>query len=193
MRPKHLRWKASSPDREDLVEQEHVRVEEGGDREAEAHRHPGRVRAHRPVDRVLELGERDDLVEARADLGPTEPLDRTVEEHVLAPGEVGVEPRAELEERADAPFGAHLPGRRLDDSRDHTQERRLARAVTADEPDRLAARDVERDVVERPDVLGAGAAALDEEVLQRSRLASMDAKAPRDAFYPDLTRRHREV
>ena len=53
-------------DGEDLVEQQDVGIEERGDREAEPHRHPRRVRAHRPVDRVLELGEGDDLVEALA-------------------------------------------------------------------------------------------------------------------------------
>ena len=57
-------------DGEDLVEEQDVRVEEGGDGEAEAHRHPRRVRPHRPVDRVLQLGERDDLVEPAPDLGP---------------------------------------------------------------------------------------------------------------------------
>ena len=56
-------------DREHLVEQEHVRVQVRRDREAEPHVHPRRVGAHGPVDRLLELGERDDLVEALADLG----------------------------------------------------------------------------------------------------------------------------
>ena len=55
-------------DGEDLVEQQDVRVEVRRDREAEPHVHPGGVRPHRPVDRVLELGEGDDLVEALADL-----------------------------------------------------------------------------------------------------------------------------
>ena len=55
-------------DGEDLVEEQDVGVEVRGDREAEPHVHPRRVGAHRPVDRVLELGERDDLVEALADL-----------------------------------------------------------------------------------------------------------------------------
>ena len=88
-------------DGEDLVEEQDVGVEERGDREAEAHRHPRRVRPHGPVDRILELGEGDDLVEALADVGATEALDRAVQEHVLAAGEVRVEAGAELEERAD--------------------------------------------------------------------------------------------
>ena len=128
-------------DGEDLVEQQDVRVEEGGDREAEPHRHPRRVRPHGPVDRVLELRERDDLVEPLPDVGAAEALDRAVQEDVLAPGEVEVEPGAELEQRADPPLRAHASGRRLDDPGDEPQQRRLARAVAPDEPDGLAARD----------------------------------------------------
>ena len=72
------------PHGEDLVEQQHVRLQERGDREAEPHGHPARVGANRPVDRMLDLGERNDLVEALADLGPPQALDRAVQEDVLA-------------------------------------------------------------------------------------------------------------
>ena len=85
-------------DREHLVEQKHVRVEVGRDREAEAHVHPRGVRAHGPVDRLLELRESDDLVEALADLRALQPVDRPVQEHVLAAREVGVEACTELEQ-----------------------------------------------------------------------------------------------
>ena len=95
-------------DREDLVEQEHVGLEERGDREPEPHRHAARVGADGPVDRVLDLGERDDLVEALADLGSAKALDRAVQEDVLAAREVGVKARSELEQRADP---AARPGR----------------------------------------------------------------------------------
>ena len=57
-------------DREHLVEQQHLGLDVRGDREAETHVHPRRVRAHRQVDEVLEPGERDDLVELLADRGP---------------------------------------------------------------------------------------------------------------------------
>ena len=55
-------------------------------------------------------------------------------------------------------------------------------------------RDSERDVVQRPDVLGAAPAALDEEILERARLPGVDAKAPRDAIdliSPDAIARSR--
>src|SRR5919106_3020005 len=177
-------------DREDLVEEEDVGVEERRDREAEAHRHPGRVRAHGPVDRVLELREGDDLVEALADVAAAEALDRAVQVYVLAAREVGVEAGAQLEQRADPALGADAAGRRLDDPGDDAEEGRLPGAVAADEPDGLAARDVERDVAERPHVGRLAAAALDEEILQRSGVARVDAEPARDACDADLAGFH---
>src|SRR5919106_3487306 len=175
-------------DGEDLVEEEDVGIEESGDGEAEAHGHPGRVRADRPVDRVLELGEGDDLVEALADVRAAQALDRAVQVNVLATGEVGVEAGAELEQRSDPALGADAARRRLDDPRDDPKQGRLPRAVPADEADRLAARDVHRDVAERPDVGRLAAASLNEEVLERSRVAGVETKSARDTLDADFTR-----
>ena len=49
----------------------------------------------------LEAGEVDDLVEARVELLLRQAEDRAVEVDVLAPGQLGVEARAELEQRRD--------------------------------------------------------------------------------------------
>ncbi len=95
--PEALPLESLVADREYLVEEQDVRVEERRDGKAEAHGHTRRVGADRPVDRVLELGEGDDLVEALADLRPLETLDRAVQEDVLATGEVGMEASSELE------------------------------------------------------------------------------------------------
>ena len=51
-------------DGEHFVDEQDVGVDVNGDGEAEAHVHPGRVRLHRRVDELGELGELDDLVEA---------------------------------------------------------------------------------------------------------------------------------
>ena len=55
-------------DGEDLVDEQHLRIDVDRDRESEAHVHAGRVGLHRRVDEVLHLGELDDLVEALGDL-----------------------------------------------------------------------------------------------------------------------------
>src|SRR3989440_10679081 len=96
-----------------------------GDRESEPHVHPGRISAHRPVDGLLEAGEGDDLVELLAEVRALEPVDRAVEEDVLAAGEIGMEARAELEQRTDATGHLDSARARLDDPGDQAQQRRL--------------------------------------------------------------------
>src|SRR5262249_41851473 len=149
------------------------------DREAEPHVHPRRVGAYRPVDCLLEPGERDDLVELLAQVRALEPVDRAVEENVLAPGQVGMEAGAELEQRADAAADVHASRRRLDDPRDQPQESRLPGSVPADEPDRAAGLDLERNVLQRHDVARTRAVARDDRVLQPSRLARVDLEDAR--------------
>ena len=90
-------------DGEDLVDEQDLRLEVGGDREGEPHRHPARVALHRGVEEALDVGEGDDFVEAVADLGAPHAEDRAVEEDVLAAGQLRVEAGADLEQRADAP------------------------------------------------------------------------------------------
>ena len=98
-------------DGEHLVEQQHVGLDVRGDREAEAHVHARRVGAHRQVDELLELGERDDLVHHLAHPRARQAVDRAVQVDVLAPAEVRVEAGAELEQRRDAAAGLDAAGR----------------------------------------------------------------------------------
>ena len=99
----------------------------------------------------------DDLVEPADDLGPAHAEDGAVQEDVLATRQLVVEPRADLEQRAHAAVDLDGARRRLRDSREDLQERALARPVSADDADDLAALDLEGDVPERPDrfLLGA--------------------------------------
>ena len=124
----------------------------GGDGEAEPHVHPRRVRPNGSVDEVLELCERDDLVEALADVRALEAEDGTVEVDVLPAGEVGMEAGAELEERADSAAHGDAAGGRLDDRSDDAKERALARAVAPDECERASRGHGERDFAERPHI-----------------------------------------
>ncbi len=61
------------------------------------------------VDEPLELGERDDLVHQLAHARAAQAVDRPVEVDVLAPGEVGMEAGAELEQRRDPPAASTRP------------------------------------------------------------------------------------
>jgi hypothetical protein len=83
-----------------------------------------------------------------------EPEQRGVQVDVLPAGQVGVEARAQFQQRADA--AAHLDGARgrLHRPGDEAEDGGLARAVAADERHRLARPDrVQRHVAQRPEVL----------------------------------------
>ncbi len=178
------------PDREHLVEQQGVGLQERCDGEAEAHVHPGGVGAHGAVDGMLQLGEGDDLVEARGDLRAAQPLDRSVQEDVLAPGEVGVEAGAELEQAAQTPAGGDGAGGRPDDPGHDPQQRRLARAVSPDERHRLPRGDLERDVAKRPHLLASAPPPAHEQLLQRLRVARAHREAARDRDHGDRAWAH---
>ncbi len=73
---------------------------------------PLRVALHRRVDELLDLRERDDLVELARDLARAHAQDRAVQEDVLAPGQLGMEAGADLQQAADpaADLGAPVVG-----------------------------------------------------------------------------------
>src|SRR4029079_5434248 len=116
---------------EDLVDQQDVGVDVNGDGEAEAHVHARRVRFHRRVDELAELGEVDDLVEALLNLPLGQAEHDAVDEHVLAAGDLGVEAGAELDERRNSPGDADRSAGRLGDAGDELQRGALAGAVAA--------------------------------------------------------------
>src|SRR5262249_26775483 len=130
--------------------------------------------------------ERDDLVELLADVRPPQTQDRAVQEHVLASGEVRMEARPELEQRADAPADVRATGCRLDDRREDAQQRALPGAVAADQADGAPRPDGEGDVAERPDLGRPASPAREHEALERARVARVHAEPARDAVDADL-------
>ena len=87
-----------------------------------------------------------------------------------------MEPRADLEQRADVALDPRLPGRRRRDPREDLEQRRLPGPVVAHDPDGASELDLEVDVAERPDLLavapagGASALAEDVALAQAARL-----------------------
>ena len=140
-------------DREHLVDEQDLRLQVRRDGEREPHVHPARVALDGRVHEALDPGELDDLVEALRDLAALHAEDRAVQVDVLAPGELRMEAGADLEQAPDAPADLDAPARRRGDAREHLQQRRLAGAVAADDPEHLALLDLERHVAERPDLL----------------------------------------
>ena len=135
----------------------------------EPHVHARRVVLDRRVDELLEAGERDDLVEALVELLlATSPRIGAVEVDVLPARELGVEARAELEQRRDLARRVVIaPCVGPQDPRDALEQRALARAVLADEPERRALAGSRSDTpFERPELLVAGAAPAHDRRLQ---------------------------
>jgi hypothetical protein len=151
--PEALALEGLVADGEHLVDDQDVRLEVRGDGERQAHVHPARVALHGGVDEPLHLRERDDLVELRLDLAPPHPEDGAVQVDVVAAGELGVEAGADLEQRADGAADPSLARGRDGDAREDLEQRRLARAVVADDADRLPPVDPERHVAKGPELL----------------------------------------
>ena len=123
----------------------------GGDGEGEADVHPARIPLDGCVDERLDLGERDDLVEVPPDLRLLHAEDSAVEIDVLASGQLRVEAGSHLEQRADPTVDDGGALGRLGDAREDLEQRRLPRAVPADDPDDVTFGDVERDISQSPD------------------------------------------
>src|SRR4030095_11687283 len=116
-----------------------------------------------------------DLGEPRLHLAPRDAEQRSIQDRVLAPGELRVEAAAELEQGRDSARDDDLALRRTQRARKDLQERALPRAVPADDADRLSPSDPERDVAERPELVSVPAAeASEEHLLQPVRRPCVD-------------------
>ena len=146
-------------DGERLVDDEDVGLEVGRDGERQPQPHPRGVALQRRVEEALDPGEGGDLVEARADVAAGHAEDRPAEEHVLAPRELVVEARPDVEQGAEPAADAGDAGGRRRDPREDPEQRGLARTVAADDADQLAGAHRERHVLQRPEVLALAATA----------------------------------
>src|SRR5262245_43338783 len=93
--------------------------------------HSARVPLDRDVQEGADTGKIDDSVEPPGDVISLHPKDCGAEVDVLAPGQLWVEACAHFEQGAHATPELSGSGRRLSDSGEYLQERRLARAVSS--------------------------------------------------------------
>jgi hypothetical protein len=139
---------------QDLVDQKNLGLEMSGDGEGQSDRHAARVTLDGCVEESLELGEVDDLVESSLDLGAPHPEDRAVQVDVLPSRQLRMKARPHLEQRADAAGDLGPPGRRFGDAGQDLQQRALAGAVVANQPDHVAVANFERHVAQCPQRVG---------------------------------------
>ncbi len=165
------------PDRQHLVDQQHVGVGLQHRREGEPDQHPRGVVLQFQFDELLEFGELDHRVEPAARLLRRQAHHHAVEDHVFARRQVHVEADSELDEGGQGAGHADRPGVRPVDARQQLQQGALAGAVAADDREELALADVEGDAVERPQLAHlAGGEGVQHPLLQRVDLVGRDAE-----------------
>jgi hypothetical protein len=177
-------------DRQHLVDQQDVRVDVDRHGERQAHGHAARVELHLRVDELLDAGEINDRIEVGFGLPAGEPEDRRVQVDVLAPGQVAVEAGAELQQGGEPAAALDVAGVRGEDPADHREQGALARAVGADEPERLGGLELERHALQRPELLHVllAPAHVDESLLER--LVLVDRELLGDVVHADDRRGH---
>ena len=136
-------------DREDLVQQQDVgfQVDAGGERQA--HDHAGGVRADRLVDEVADLGEFDDAVDLRFDLGFLHAARVARRVDVLTARVGRVDPAAEFEQRGHPAVDEDPAARRVERPGDDLEQRALAAAVHTHDAHTFALADLERERTQR--------------------------------------------
>ena len=124
-------------DRQHFIDYEDFRLEMHGDGESEAYAHATRVVLDWRVDELLDAGKRDDLVEPSGDIRARHSKNRSVEEDVVAPCEIGMEAGSDLQQGSHAPVHLGSTGRRLGDSTKNFEQRAFAGSVAADDSEDL--------------------------------------------------------
>src|SRR4029077_16002020 len=90
------------PDGEDFIDKYNFWIEMSGDGEGESHIHSARITFHRRVEKFLDLGKGDNLIELSPDFGTSHSQNRAVHENVFPPGQLGMKTGADFEKRAHA-------------------------------------------------------------------------------------------
>ncbi len=171
----------SVADRQHLVDEQDVGVDGDRDGKAEADVHPRRVGLDRLVDELADAREFEDLVHPALDLRPGEPEQHAVDDDVLAPGDLGVKARAQLDQCRHPPADLHAPLSRPEDPADHLERSGLPRSVGPDQRHGLAGRHRQVEVVERGEPLARPQAAQQVSVQQRTLETVQPALSPEPA------------
>src|SRR6187431_1449751 len=93
--------------RQHFVHNQDLRLKMRRNRKSQAHIHAAAVALDWCVEKTLDLGESDDLVEFRFDLRPRHAEDRPVEENILATSQLGVKTGADFEQARDPTTQSH--------------------------------------------------------------------------------------
>src|SRR5579862_4366181 len=125
----------------------------------------------------LQFREGNDLIHSRPDLVATQAQNDPIEKDVLDPGKVGMETRAELEERCDAAVNRDCPTGGLVDPRQEREHRALPCPVPSDDGHTLARKDLQVDAAQHFQLLDPSLLPPKESRLYRPRVAQPELLA----------------
>src|ERR1019366_9454550 len=173
-----LLLEARVADRQHLIHDQQVGLGEDGDAEREADLHAGGEVLQLLLREVLELCEREYLVDLVTQLRAGESEHSPTEEDVLPSGQLGIEADAQLQERGELTVDAGVSGVGLVDTAQHLEQRALAAPVGSCDAQELTRRDIERDVAQGNQVaITRGAAPMGDAVFQRCALVERETEA----------------
>ena len=141
-------------DGQNLIDDQDLGAHVDGDGEAQAHVHARRIMLDRHIDVIAQFGEVQDVVKKALGLLAAEAQHRGIEIDILAPGEVGVEARAQFQQGADAAMHPDFARGGLDNAGDQLEKGALAAAVAADDAHAAPRQHVEGDVAHSPQIVG---------------------------------------
>ena len=142
--------KVEVADGEDLVEEEDVGVEVGGDGEGEAHIHAAGVILDGGVNEVFEAGELNNLLKLSVDFFGAHANDGAVEIDILAAAQLGVEADPHFEQRAHFAKDLHLAFCGASQARNDLEQSAFSGAVFANDSKDVPVVEAEVDVFEGP-------------------------------------------
>ena len=114
---------------------------------------PTAVALYRRIEKSLHLGKCDDLVELLPNLALRHPKDGAIKEDVLAPCQLGMKTRSDLEQARNASTQQNSPLRRFRDAAQDLEQRALAGTVAANDANNFTLLNLEAYVLERPEFL----------------------------------------
>src|SRR5208337_1558518 len=123
---------------EDFINDEDLRVHFGSNGECEPRVHARGILLHWCIDEITNFGEVDDTLLSLLHLFLRIAHQQTIEENVLPSGQLGMEARAQLDQRRERPLDLDPPSRGLIYPRDDLQQSTLARTVAPHQTQHLA-------------------------------------------------------
>src|SRR5699024_1643176 len=132
-------------DRERLIDDEHIRIGVDGDGKAQPGLHAARIVLDRPVHEIRELAEFDDVFILLVDLPLAHAVHQTFHADVFHTGQLRLEPCRNRAEQC-VPSHVDADGGRFRHPAEEVRQRGYARAVEADDADRIPRLHFEGDI-----------------------------------------------